>query len=234
MTAAPMKTEPRVKGWCPGAHRPMMSGDGLVVRVRPRMGRLDAAQVLRLCDLARTIGSGTLDLTSRANLQIRGVTERDHPALLDGLLDAGLLDDTPDLEARRNILVTPDWTGADLTERLHAGLLEALPHLPDLPAKMGIALDTGAAPLLQNASADFRFERGAGGSLILRADGADTGGAICETDAPRALQALAEWFVRSGGRAAGRMARHVAHTPLPQEFTGDAPAVHGRRSTPAH
>ena len=28
---------PQVKGWCPGAHRPMMSGDGLVVRIRPRL-----------------------------------------------------------------------------------------------------------------------------------------------------------------------------------------------------
>ncbi len=27
-----------VKGWCPGALRPMESGDGLVVRVRPRAG----------------------------------------------------------------------------------------------------------------------------------------------------------------------------------------------------
>ena len=31
-------SKPVVQGWCPGAHRPMMSGDGLVVRVRPRLG----------------------------------------------------------------------------------------------------------------------------------------------------------------------------------------------------
>ena len=29
---------PIVQGWCPGAHRPMMSGDGLVVRVRLALG----------------------------------------------------------------------------------------------------------------------------------------------------------------------------------------------------
>ncbi|MFD1807161.1 hypothetical protein ACFSHQ_00890 [Gemmobacter lanyuensis] len=33
-----------MQGWCPGALRPMMSGDGLVVRVRPRLGRLRADQ----------------------------------------------------------------------------------------------------------------------------------------------------------------------------------------------
>ena len=33
-----------IKGWCPSALRPMQSGDGLVVRVRPRGGRLSAEQ----------------------------------------------------------------------------------------------------------------------------------------------------------------------------------------------
>ncbi|MEM8578629.1 MAG: hypothetical protein AAGF60_12320, partial [Pseudomonadota bacterium] len=57
---------PNVKGWCPGAHRPMLSGDGLVVRVRPFAGSLSQAQALGLCDLAERFGSGALDLTSRA------------------------------------------------------------------------------------------------------------------------------------------------------------------------
>ena len=33
-------SRPEAKGWCPGAYRPMMSGDGLVVRVRPTLARL--------------------------------------------------------------------------------------------------------------------------------------------------------------------------------------------------
>ena len=35
-----------IKGWCPGALRPMQSGDGLVVRIRPRGGRLSPAQAV--------------------------------------------------------------------------------------------------------------------------------------------------------------------------------------------
>ena len=61
-------TSPSVKGWCPGAHRPMMSGDGLVVRVRPFRAELSSDQAHGLCDLAERFGNGTLDLTSRANL----------------------------------------------------------------------------------------------------------------------------------------------------------------------
>ena len=30
--------QPAVRGWCPGALRPMESGDGLIVRLRPRAG----------------------------------------------------------------------------------------------------------------------------------------------------------------------------------------------------
>ena len=47
-----------VRGWCPGAHRPMMSGDGPVVRIRPRLARLTRDQALGLCDVAEEFGSG--------------------------------------------------------------------------------------------------------------------------------------------------------------------------------
>ena len=29
-----------IRGWCPTAWRPMAAGDGLLVRVRPKLGRL--------------------------------------------------------------------------------------------------------------------------------------------------------------------------------------------------
>ena len=74
-----------IKGWCPGALRPMQSGDGLVVRVRPFGGRLDAAQATGLAALAERYGNGLIDLTGRANLQVRGVSDHGHLPLLDGL-----------------------------------------------------------------------------------------------------------------------------------------------------
>ncbi|MEO0991185.1 MAG: cobalamin biosynthesis protein CobG, partial [Pseudomonadota bacterium] len=63
-------SEPDVRGWCPGAHRPMASGDGLVVRVRPPLGELSVTQALGLADLAGRFGHDELELTNRANLQI--------------------------------------------------------------------------------------------------------------------------------------------------------------------
>jgi len=226
MTSAPA---PMVKGWCPGAHRPMMSGDGLVARVRPAMGRLSRAQAMQLADLALRFGSGVIDVTSRANLQIRGIAEADHPALLTGLLDAGLLDATPEEEARRNVVTTPFWTEGDGTRALHEALVAGLAGLPPLPAKVGFALDTGARPVLGQASADFRVERDGQGGLILRADGAETGVAVSLDTFGDTLSQMVDWFVTSGGPQAGRMARHLASVALPQAFQGVPPATPAER-----
>lgn len=217
-----MSVAPSVKGWCPGAYRPMESGDGLVVRVRPWQGALSGAQVTALCDLAARFGNGTIDLTSRANLQIRGV--RDHAGVLAGLEAAGLLDPDPAREGRRNVLMPPDAAPGDLAHRLHDALAARLMDLPALPAKMGVALDVGATGALHEASADFRFELGDAG-LILRADGRALGRAVTERDAIPALIELAEWFVATGGRASGRMARHAA--PLPDGWETASPRAPG-------
>lgn len=194
---------PVVKGWCPGAYRPMLSGDGLIVRVRPLLGRLTRAQVLGVCDVAQDFGNGVIDLTSRANLQIRGIREDTHNSVLDCLTALGLLDDDPELEGRRNILTTPYWQDGDLTTRLHAELCARLNDLPALPAKMGFAIDTGTAPALGSASADFRFERGAEAPLILRLHGLHGGRALNEASAIDALIEMADWFCTSGGTGTG-------------------------------
>src|SRR5215470_331896 len=80
-----------IKGWCPSAFRPMLSGDGLVVRIRPRGGRLTAAQACGIADLAERHGNGLIDLTGRANLQIRGVREDCHEPLVVALAELALV-----------------------------------------------------------------------------------------------------------------------------------------------
>lgn len=214
---------PVVKGWCPGAYRPMMSGDGLILRIRPFSAELSPAQVMALCDLAEDLGHGTLDLTSRANIQIRGLAEADHDIALHRLLAAGLLDPDPATEARRNILMPPDHRPDDLTNRLYKALNAALLSLPALPAKMGFALDTGAQAMLGAASADFRFELTDQGQLILRADGATQGRPVTPDQAVPALIEMALWFVDSDGPVAGRMARHLRRADLPATWQQATP-----------
>ncbi|NVK41074.1 MAG: precorrin-3B synthase [Oceanospirillaceae bacterium] len=209
-----MAAEGRIKGWCPGAWRPMASGDGLLVRVRPYRGRLSRAQALALCDAAEDFGSGLIELSNRANLQLRGVSEAGWPGLLGVLAEQGLLDPDPDSESRRNLLLAPDWRPGDDTNAGARLLLSRLAELPALPGKFGFAIDAGPAPVLGAASADLRIERAAPGALLVRADGHARGTPVASVEeAVTLLLRLAHWFVDSGGQVTGRMRRHQA--PLP-------------------
>lgn len=229
-----MSQSPVIQGWCPGALRPMLSGDGLVVRVRPRGGRLSPVQALRIADLAARFGNGLIDLSARANVQVRGVSAATHPALMAGLAGVGLIDASAEAEAARNIVVAPFWERGDGTQDLAAGLMQALarPDAPRLPGKFGYAVDTGPVPVLRDVSADIRLERVAG-RLVLRADGALTGAEVTPDTAVAAAMELAEWFVQSGGvrDGRGRMAALLARgARLPVPF--EAVAVQARVAAP--
>ncbi|MDE2239449.1 MAG: precorrin-3B synthase [Rhodospirillales bacterium] len=189
-----------VKGWCPGAWRPMMAEDGLILRIRPPEGRLSAMQAQGLAALAREEGQARISLTSRANLQMRGVRPERHEPLLQGLAELGLLDDDEAMETARNIIVTPFWQADDGTLRLAHALAQALPEFPALPGKFGFAIDCGARPVLGDVSADIRLERNAAGRLLVRADGSETGDEVTEATAIPRMKAMAEWFLAQGGK----------------------------------
>ncbi len=216
-----------VKGWCPTALRPMLSGDGLVVRIRPHGGRLSASQALGIADLATRYGNGLIDLTGRANLQIRGVSVEGHPSLIAELAKFQLIDADAKLEAQRNILVAPFWRDGDDTTTLAGELERAIARRPlGLPHKFGFAVDCGLERVLAQAPADIRIERAACGGLIVRADGAELGRAVAMENAVETALALATWFVASGGASGGRgrMAAHIAGgAKLPEALAGDTP-----------
>ncbi|MBU9698958.1 precorrin-3B synthase [Rhodobacteraceae bacterium HSP-20] len=220
-----------VQGWCPGALRPMLSGDGLVVRVRPDAGRLSAVQAQGIAAAARTHGNGLIDLSARGNVQLRGATGASHPALIADLSSLGLIDATARDEARRNILVTPFADAA--TDALAQALAAALCAAPELPGKFGFAIDCGPAPILQGIAADIRLERDATGGLILRCDGLAAGAPVTAADAAPAAVALAQWFVDAGGITAGRgrMAALIARGARPKGRL--APRITPAPSAPA-
>lgn len=223
-----------IRGWCPGAWRPMMAGDGLLVRVKPHFGRMSTPHARALTEAALAHGNGLIDLTRRANFQIRGVSEAQWPALLERLYASGLVDSDNERESRRNILVAPDWQTGDDTARIAGELRDRLGEFPQLPGKVGFVVDAGEAPALAREPGDFRVERSCDGTVMLRADGWAEGLTLSPGGEVDALLALARWFVASGGMEARRMARH--HAPLPGWAAGDArpapplpPMVPGRR-----
>lgn len=152
------------RGWCPGALRPMASGDGLIVRIRPRAASLEMDTLITLAGVASRYGNGQIDLTRRANLQLRGVTHESLPPLLDVLGERGLLDANVAAEAVRNILVNP-LAGCDPNEMRDvrplalelARLIAADRSLWKLPSKFAFLIDGGGALPLDAERADVRL-----------------------------------------------------------------------------
>ncbi|PAX16585.1 precorrin-3B synthase [Vandammella animalimorsus] len=219
-----------VRGWCPGAWQPMASGDGLVLRVRPPLGRLSARQGLRLARLAQSHGAGVIELSRRANLQLRGLQAARHPAVLRALAGAGLLDADARQERLRNLVIDPLWQPGDGLLAMAQALQQALAHSPGLdglPAKFGWAI--GHAPaggragsaalpgdlqLLRLAPAPGQREA----AWWLQIDGQPW--ALTAPNAAAALDSalvLAQWCAaqaqqrRAQGQHPGRMASLLAH-----------------------
>ena len=205
------------RGWCPGALRPMQARDGLLVRLRITGGIVPAAIARALADLAKAHGNGLFDLSTRSNLQMRGVTDYTLFPLQSALRDLGLLDVDIAAESVRNVIASP-------LAGLHAGLdirpivaalearLAGTEALHALPGKFGFLIDDGGSPSLATVGADVRFDWhapsrtfsiGLGGSardaLRVGSCGAE---ALC-TEAERLARIALSFFARS--RSARRM-----------------------------
>lgn len=180
------------KGWCPGALRPMRSGDGLLVRVRPHAGGFSVAALQVVQSLAARFGSGEIDLTSRGNLQLRGLSDDTFHDALAELDDAGLLDATAEAEAVRNVLVDPlsglDPDHVDVRD-IAAWLEDVLSsdsRLWSLPGKFGFSVSGSAAPLVGSRATDVMLAaHGSGVSVFI--DGAAE--VCCEVQREEAIEA---------------------------------------------
>jgi len=153
-----------IKGWCPGALRPMQSGDGLIVRLRITGGIVVTGLAAAIARWSRRWGNGQIDLTGRANLQLRGLSTQCLPELYDAISEWSLLDDDAAAEAIRNVISSP-LAGLDpdaiLDVRPIARALEQRlagdTALHDLPAKFGFAVDDGGRFSLDGVAADVWF-----------------------------------------------------------------------------
>lgn len=183
------------------------AADGALVRVRLPGGALTPRQLEALAHAATDLGGGTLELTSRGSLQIRGI--REPGAVAEAIAAAGLLP-TPTHERVRNIVASPlsgragglvdvrGWVG-ELDQAIQRSAV-----LAGLPGRFWFSIDDGRGDVTGlRADAGVRVVTADGGELLaaLHLAGVDTGVRLPVTDCVPVLVTLAERFQALRGTA---------------------------------
>ncbi len=199
------------RGSCPGVYTPMESGDGLLVRVRAASRALTSQDLRVLATLASRYGNGLIELTRRANVQLRGV--HDLAGMQAGLVAAGLAEADPERERRlAPLLVDPALDARPFEAALVA-------HSYQLSAKFAIAVELGA-PLPVDADIRVRVD----GALAHVAVGSSWLGACARDAAPARVVELLALF-RAGQRARDLSPRPSLDEPARSKATPPGPAV---------
>src|ERR1700739_3877847 len=139
---------PRDDDTCPGALHLYQAADGPLVRVRLPGGMITAAQLKTLAEVATEFCSAAMELTSRGNIQLRGITAP--VAVSHRIGAAGLLPSTTH-ERVRNIVASPlsGRAGGRADVRKCVGELDAAifaePKLAELGGRFWFSLDDGRA-----------------------------------------------------------------------------------------
>jgi precorrin-3B synthase len=191
---------------CPGALQVHQAADGALVRVRLPGGVITAAQLATLSSVSSRFGSGTLELTSRGNVQLRGITDVTAAAetIVPLLTQAGLLPSTTH-ERVRNIVASPlsGRAGGKLDLRPMVGELDAAicaePRLAELGGRFWFSLDDGRADV-SGLGADIGVHF-LGDDCALLLTGRDTGVRLALGDVIRTLVEVAIRFVEIRGKA---------------------------------
>ncbi|MGA5554925.1 cobalamin biosynthesis protein CobG [Streptomyces lavendulocolor] len=198
---------------CPGALRLHRADDGSLARLRLPTGVLTPRQVLALADATDRLGDGHLSLTSRGNVELRGLGEGCGLGLADLLRQADLLPSERH-ERVRNMVVSPlAGPGVQTWAARLDALLCAEEWTTELSGRFLFAVDDGRGDVAALA-ADVTLLAAPDGSALLRV--ADRTWRVAAADAPRAALAAAEAFL-AAARRAGTGAWRVRELPAGQD-----------------
>jgi ferredoxin-nitrite reductase len=137
---------------CPDIYHPAVARDGLLTRLRVPGGVLNVAQCMAIEQLLIATGLDYIQVTNRANLQLRALTKDLDPAVLTALTDCGLAAGNRAVDGIRNIMLSPT-AGIDTQELIDVRPLAAAwhdyltdrPELGILSTKFSVGFDGGGS-----------------------------------------------------------------------------------------
>ncbi|MDL9946162.1 precorrin-3B synthase [Gordonia sp. ABSL11-1] len=164
---------------CPGVFSTHEAADGAVARVRLPGGRIGPDQLTLLAQAAAAHGDGFLELTARANLQLRGIGDVD--AVAEAVIEAGLAPSSTH-DKVRNIEVSP------LTGRI-GGIADVAPVAEALDSRLrteGWSAELSGRFLfgVDDGRGDIRRHRPDVCALVRSVDGPDIVADILVDDEP--------------------------------------------------
>ncbi len=237
---------PQRRGGCPGLAAPMLTGDGLLVRLMP-IGTIPLAAFSTLCAAARQHGNGVIEVTARGNIQVRGLNAASAPRFAAAVAALGIA-------AEDGIPVhSCPLSGLDPEEILDASALAAdlrralaqTSLAARLAPKVSVAIDGGGGLSLDELAADVRlcaetitngaaFRVGVSGdaaratqlAVVATNDGVAAAMRLLEVIAQRGRDARARDILAAEGAAPFRSA-------LADVLMGDAPPCVARKCSEA-
>jgi ferredoxin-nitrite reductase len=137
---------------CPDIYHPAVARDGLLTRLRIPGGELNSAQCLEIEDLLAATGLEYLQVTNRANLQLRALAKDINPEVLAQLTAGGLAAQHSAVDGIRSVMLSPT-AGIDAAELIDVRPLAAAwqtyldrhPELGILSTKFSVGLDGGGS-----------------------------------------------------------------------------------------
>ncbi|MBD2296719.1 precorrin-3B synthase [Anabaena sphaerica FACHB-251] len=149
---------------CPGLFYTTPAQDGILSRLRIPGGILNSEQFRTIANIADNYGGGYVDVTNRANLQIREIKQEINIEVLQRLQKLGLGSINPAVDHIRNIMTSPT-AGIDTQELIDTRpLVKAWDeymikhsHLGGLSAKFSVCFDGGGKLSVKNCPNDITF-----------------------------------------------------------------------------
>jgi ferredoxin-nitrite reductase len=190
---------------CPGLFCGSRARDGILSRMRIPGGILNVQQCRTIADLADRYSTGCLQVTNRANLQIRDLNSAIPPEVWHDLQELGLASRCVEVDPIRNIMASPT-AGIDRQQLLDSrplvkawdNYLQMHPELSELSPKFSVGFDGGELVSVRNLRNDILLAavQSADSEIMFRLHlNGDTGIIIKQSECISVLAALANAYL---------------------------------------